>query len=226
MNNPTPPGTEIRTYKLRRSRVSELQAVAISEYGEQYIYPDGDSQIDLAAELEIENFVIEIGFGMGEATWQYANTQSNVAVLAIDLHTPGVGKLINELQTRNLDNVRIIEGDALEIIRKRIGQNSVDGIRLFFPDPWPKKRHFKRRFVNPENLALLADVVKPGGFFHFATDWQDYADWTFEELQKHPAWELNENPSVGIWSNRPTTRFETKGVNLGRQITDHIAFRK
>ena len=76
MNNPTPPGTEIRTYKLRRSRVSELQAVAISEYGEQYIYPDGDSQIDLAAELEIENFVIEIGFGMGEATWQYANSQN------------------------------------------------------------------------------------------------------------------------------------------------------
>jgi|LakMenEpi03Aug12_release.lakeMendotaPanAssembly.Ray.scaffolds.fasta_scaffold136966_2 tRNA (guanine-N7-)-methyltransferase len=226
MTNPTPPGTEIRTYKLRRSRVSELQAVAISEYGEQYIYPDGDSQIDLAAELAIENFVIEIGFGMGEATWQYANAQSNLAVLAIDLHTPGIGKLINELQTRDLNNVRILEGDALEIIRKRIGHKSVDGIRLFFPDPWPKKRHFKRRFVNAENLALLANVVKPGGFFHFATDWQDYADWTFDELQNHADWELNENPTLGIWSNRPTTRFETKGVNLGRQITDHIAFRK
>jgi len=226
MTNPTPPGTEIRTYKLRRSRVSELQAAAISEYGEQYIYPEGDSPINLSAELNIESFVIEIGFGMGEATWQYANQQPDVAVLAIDLHTPGIGKLINELQSRNLDNVRIIEGDALEIIRDRISSNTVDGIRLFFPDPWPKKRHFKRRFVNQTNLTLLASVVKPGGFFHFATDWQNYADWTFEELHQHPDWELNQNPENGVWSNRPTTRFESKGINLGRAISDHISFRK
>lgn len=226
MTNPTPKGTEIRTYKLRRSRVTALQASSISDHGDQYIYPIGESKINLADELGLENFVIEIGFGMGEATWQYANAQPNVAVLAIDLHTPGVGKLISDLQTRNLNNVRIIEGDALEILRTRITKDSVDGIRLFFPDPWPKKRHFKRRFVNSENLSLLAQVVKPGGFFHFATDWQDYADWTREELQAHSDWNLQESPQVGIWSDRPTTRFETKGKNLGREITDLIAFRK
>jgi tRNA (guanine-N7-)-methyltransferase len=203
-----------------------LQASSITEHGAQYIYPEGESKIDLAKELDCEYFVIEIGFGMGEATWQYANAQSKVAVLAIDLHTPGVGKLISDLQSRNLNNVRIIEGDALEIIRTRISAESVDGVRLFFPDPWPKKRHFKRRFVNPSNLALLAEVVKPGGFFHFATDWQNYADWTLEELQSHPDWQFSENPGIGIWSNRPTTRFETKGKNLGREITDLIAFRK
>lgn len=226
MTNPTPSGSEIRTYKLRRSRVTALQASSIRHFGEKYLYPASDAPINLAKELQIVNFVIEIGFGMGEATWQYAKAQPDVAVLAIDLHTPGVGKLINELKSHDLNNVRIIEGDALEIIRKRIAPNSVDGVRLFFPDPWPKKRHFKRRFVNPENLSLLASVVKPGGFFHFATDWQDYADWTKEELSKHLDWDLQQNPKTGIWSNRPTTRFETKGKKLGREISDLIAFRK
>jgi tRNA (guanine-N7-)-methyltransferase len=226
MTNPTPQGTEIRTYKLRRSRLSALQSIAISEYGLQYMYPDGSGIIDLSSELGLENFVIEIGFGMGEATWQYADAQPDVAVLAIDLHTPGVGKLIDELQTHILDNVRIVEGDALEIIRTRIAPSSVDGIRLFFPDPWPKTRHHKRRFVNESNLSLLAQVVKPGGFFHFATDWQDYADWTLEELTKHQDWKLVDKPADGIWSGRPTTRFESKGKNLGRDITDLIAFRK
>ncbi len=226
MTNPTPQGTEIRTYKLRRSRVSELQAGAIAEFGDQYIYPEGDSIINLNSKLGLEKFVIEIGFGMGEATWQYAKAQPEVAVLAIDLHTPGIGKLISDLQTRNLDNVRIFEGDALEIIRTRMEGNSVDGIRLFFPDPWPKKRHFKRRFVNQVNLSLLASVVKPGGFFHFATDWQEYADWARAELEQHPDWDTQENPRAGIWSDRPTTRFETKGKNLGREITDLIVFKK
>jgi tRNA (guanine-N7-)-methyltransferase len=226
MTNPTPKGTEIRTYKLRRSRVTALQESSIANHGGKYLIPDGDTSINLAHELGLENFVIEIGFGMGEATWQYANLQPKVAVLAIDLHTPGVGKLISDLQSRNLDNVKIIEGDALQIIQARIEKDSVDGIRLFFPDPWPKKRHFKRRFVNSENLSLLAQVVKSGGFFHFATDWQDYAHWTREELLAHSDWNLQDFPPVGIWSDRPTTRFETKGKNLGREITDLIAFRK
>ncbi len=226
MTNRAPNGTEIRTYKLRRSRITALQASSIADFGGKYIYPNNDSKINLAEELDCSTFVIEIGFGMGEATWQYAKAQPNVAVLAIDLHTPGVGKLINELQCNGLDNVRIIEGDALEIIQSRIVENSVDGIRLFFPDPWPKKRHFKRRFVNPENLNLLASIVKPGGFFHFATDWQDYADWTRAELTQHPLWDLVEAPGSGTWSGRPTTRFETKGKNLGRDITDLVAFRK
>lgn len=226
MTNPTPKGSEIRTYKLRRSRVTALQASSIADFGNQYIYELGTEKIDLAAELSSEFFVIEIGFGMGEATWQYAALQPNVSILAIDLHTPGVGKLISELNARNLKNVKIIEGDALEIIQNHIASNSVDGVRLFFPDPWPKKRHFKRRFVNQTNLSLLSKVVKPGGFFHFASDWQDYADWTLEEINNHVDWELSVNQPSGIWSNRPTTRFETKGLNLGRTITDLIAFKK
>ncbi|MEN9693627.1 MAG: hypothetical protein RLZZ330_1271 [Actinomycetota bacterium] len=226
MTETAPKGSDIRTYKLRRSRVTALQAQSIEDFGGKFIYPSGESEINLAAELSLDKFIIEIGFGMGEATWKYALAQQDVAVLAIDLHTPGVGKLINQLVVNDLDNVRIIEGDALEILENRIADNSVDGIRLFFPDPWPKKRHFKRRFVNPTNLSLLASKVKPGGFFHFATDWQDYADWTKEELQKHPDWELQTDLPLGVWSGRPTTRFETKGINLGRAITDLIAFRK
>lgn len=226
MTETTPKGSDIRTYKLRRSRVTALQAQSIEDFGSKCIYADGISKIDLASELSINKFVIEIGFGMGEATWKYAVAQPEVAVLAIDLHTPGVGRLIHELVSNDLNNVRIIEGDALDILERRIADNTVDGIRLFFPDPWPKKRHFKRRFVNPKNLSLLASKVKPGGFFHFATDWQDYADWTLEELQNHPDWELQNNLPQGVWSGRPTTRFETKGINLGRAITDLIAFRK
>lgn len=226
MTETAPKGSDIRTYKLRRSRVTALQAQSIEEFGSKFIYPPNDSIINLSAELSLDQFIIEIGFGMGEATWKYALAQPDVAVLAIDLHTPGVGKLINQLVVNDLDNVRIIEGDALEILEQRIADSSLDGIRLFFPDPWPKKRHFKRRFVNPKNLSLLASKVKPGGFFHFATDWQDYADWTKEELQNHPDWDLQNNLPQGVWSGRPTTRFETKGINLGRAITDLISFRK
>ncbi|MEY3278558.1 MAG: tRNA ((46)-N7)-methyltransferase TrmB [Actinomycetota bacterium] len=218
----------IRTYKLRASRVTGAQAFAIETQSDKFVIPESDSTINFAQELGLDEFIIEIGFGMGEATAVIAALQPRSALLAIDVHTPGVGALLHRINELNLSHVRIIEGDALLILDARIDDNSVDGVRLFFPDPWPKKRHHKRRFANPENLSTLATKVKSGGFLHIATDWDDYAEQAIEHLTAHPDWTVLP-AGTGIGSaqpdQRPRTRFEQKGIDQGRNITDVVAVR-
>ena len=221
-------GFDVRTYKMRKSRVTASQASAISELSSRFVIPAGDSLVDLATLFELEASVLEIGFGMGEATIALALKQPEVGVLAIDVHTPGVGRLLSEISAHQLTNVRIFEGDAVSFIQHRIAPASLDGIRMFFPDPWPKKRHHKRRFVNAEHMTLLARSVKTGGFFHFATDWADYADQATSVLSEHIDWTLLP-PGEGVrWaapSERPRTRFEQRGIDAGRDIADVIALR-
>lgn len=221
---------EIKTYKLRRSRVTAGQAAAISEWGSEYLFPPVGEVLELPADIDSNaaGIVLEIGFGMGEATAAYAALQPELAVLAMDLHTPGVGRLISLLTEQNSKNVKIIEGDALEILRERISDSTLDGVRLFFPDPWPKKRHHKRRFVQLENLELVAAKTKLGGFFHFATDWPEYAEYAEEKLQLSPHWQLMEDASEIRWGNpaeRPRTRFEQRGLDAERPIKDLVAVR-
>ena len=221
-------GFDVRTYKMRKSRVTASQANAISELSSQFVIPAGDSFVDLADLFDTDASVLEIGFGMGEATIALALKQPEVGVLAIDVHTPGVGRLLSEISAHQLTNLRIFEGDAVSFINNRIAPASLDGIRMFFPDPWPKKRHHKRRFVNAEHMTLLARSVKMGGFFHFATDWADYAEQATSVLYEHTDWTLLP-PGEGItWAmpnERPRTRFEQRGLDAGRDITDVIAIR-
>lgn len=222
-------GFDLRTYKVRKSRVTASQAHAISELSERLMIAPADSAFLPETVFSTEAFIIEIGFGMGEATIQLAHAQPEVGVVAIDVHTPGVGRLLSEIATSGLNNVRVYEGDAVEFISNRIAPTSVDGIRMFFPDPWPKKRHHKRRFVTATHMSMLAEVVKPEGFFHFATDWADYADQAQAVLSVHPDWKLLP-PSEGVrWalpSERPRTRFEQRGIDAGRSITDLVALRR
>lgn len=213
---------------MRKSRVTGAQAHAIETQSDRFVIADDGSKIDLAKELGLDEFIIEIGFGMGEATAVIAAAHPRSALLAIDVHTPGVGALLHRINELELTNTRVIEGDALEILATRIADASVDGVRLFFPDPWPKKRHHKRRFANPENLSALAKKVKSGGFLHIATDWDDYAEQAFEHLLAHSDWRVlpaGQGSGSGQPSERPRTRFEQRGIDAGRNISDVVAVR-
>lgn len=220
---------ELRTYKMRKSRVTASQALAIDQYSNKFMVAEADSPLDIQSLTNCDTAVVEVGFGMGEATISLAQKQPEVGVLAIDVHTPGVGRLLSEIATHGLRNIRVFEGNALALLEKRIPDSSLDGLRLFFPDPWPKARHHKRRFVTPEHMSLVASKVRPGGFFHFATDWQNYADQAVEVLAQHPDWDLL-SPGEGVPNAkpelRPRTRFEQRGIDEGRSITDLVAVRK
>jgi tRNA (guanine-N7-)-methyltransferase len=221
---------EVKTYKLRRGRVTQLQASAIETFGSEYVWPAEGGLLELPAAIgaNLEDIVVEIGFGMGEATAKIAALQPELGVVALDLHTPGVGRLIYMLQSQGSSNVRIIEGDALEVLKARIPDASLAGVRLFFPDPWPKKRHHKRRFVQSENLNLVAQKVRPGGFLHVATDWPEYAEFAEEMLIANPNWELYPAGDGQRWAfpqERPRTRFEQRGIDAGRPIRDLVAKR-
>ena len=228
-NQGIPEGFELRTYKMRKSRVTSSQAAAIALYSEELIISSGDFPIDIRALTMCPTAVIEVGFGMGEATIALAQAQPTVGVLAIDVHTPGVGRVLQEAIHHQLTNVRVHEGNALALLEARIENSHLDGLRLFFPDPWPKARHHKRRFVTAEHMSLVARKVRPGGFFHFATDWQNYADQAEEVLSQHEDWDLLPS-GAGVEfaqpNERPRTRFEQRGIDEGRQITDLVALRK
>jgi tRNA (guanine-N7-)-methyltransferase len=161
--------------------------------------------------------ILEIGFGMGEATALIGRDFPETGFLAVEVHKPGIGKLMARIEELELRNIRIIEGDAHPILKTMIPDNSVDGIHLFFPDPWPKKRHHKRRIVNNEFLKLVHSKIKDGGFIHIATDWVPYAEHIQEVFAPSPLFSggVVERPE---W--RPITRFEGQGITKDHQVND------
>jgi tRNA (guanine-N7-)-methyltransferase len=161
--------------------------------------------------------ILEIGFGMGEATALIGRDFPETGFLAVEVHKPGIGKLMARIEELELRNIRIIEGDAHPILKTMIPDNSVDGIHLFFPDPWPKKRHHKRRIVNNEFLKLIYPKIKDGGFIHIATDWVPYAEHIQEVIAPSPLFSggVVERPE---W--RPITRFEGQGITKDHQVND------
>lgn len=217
----------IRTYKLRRSRITRAQSAALTDFSERFIV---SPEVAFTTDWHPSDspLILEIGFGMGEATHQLASAQPQTAVVAFDLHTPGVGNLISRLAEDKLDNVRVCEADGLAAIREVVLPGSLDGIRCFFPDPWPKAKHHKRRLLTASNLRLLATRVKPGGFLHFATDWLEYAEFVQEALLEVPEWrlcEVGQEPTLAQPKDRPLTKFEQRGIDAGRVITDIVLIR-
>lgn len=169
--------------------------------------------------------ILEIGFGMGETTAAVAAAHPEIDYLGIEVHTPGVGSLLKLVEARGLSNLRIVQHDAVEVLREMIAPSSLDGAHIFFPDPWPKKRHHKRRLVQADFVALLASRLKPGGYLHLATDWQEYAEQMLAVLGAEPQLE---NTAAGFAprpSYRPQTKFETRGLKLGHGVWD-IVFRR
>lgn len=208
----------IRTFKPRRSRITQRQSQALEAQPPWLLPSASDEPLDLAALWGAGVPVVaEIGFGMGSPTAAMAQADPATGVLAIDIHTPGVGDLLAEIHERNLANIRVIEADALGVLSTRVGSHALAGLRSYFPDPWPKARHFKRRLVQPAVLDLAWSRLASGGSWHLATDWSEYAGWMQEVFAGDPKWQggIIERPA---W--RPVTGYERRALREGRQIVD------
>jgi len=207
----------IRTFKPRRGRVTQKQNAALTNLAGPIIRVT-DKLLDFREFWPgIDAVVIEIGFGTGTATVSMAMADRRTGLLAIDVHTPGVGELLHRIDEESLTQVRVIEGDAIVVLKQMIPAGSLAGVRTYFPDPWPKARHHKRRIVQPEYAELLATLMRPGGFWHLATDIVDYAEQMIEVLDSSPQWSggVIERPD---W--RPVTKYESIALEAGRPITD------
>jgi tRNA (guanine-N7-)-methyltransferase len=214
----------VRSYKLRGRRITEGQQEAWDRLWPVFGIEYSAQKINLAELFpDSKRIVLEIGFGMGEATAQIALSDPTTGYLAVEVHRPGIGKLLSRIEELELKNVRTIEGDAFEVFEEMIVDSSLDGVHLFFPDPWPKARHFKRRIVNQEFIAAVAAKLKPGAFFHIATDWHPYAEWIAEEFTKQSFFTGREVERPA-W--RPLTRFEDQGINKEHPVADFRFIKK
>jgi len=216
----------IRTFKYRRGRVTLAQQTALDTLWPSLGLDLSDSLLDPRALFgRTAPLVLEIGFGMGETTIALALAQPERDVIAIDVHTPGAGALLRGLSGEGLTNVRVGVGDALEVLRGMVPAGSLDEIRVFFPDPWPKTKHFKRRLFNPAFACLAASRLKPGGIVHLATDWRPYAEQALEVIEAEPLLVNDFGGFAPRPADRPVTRFEYQGLAKGHDVFDVIAHR-
>jgi tRNA (guanine-N7-)-methyltransferase len=219
----------VRSYVLRKGRLTPAQARALEELWPRYGIDPGEGHIEAhrlfgrAAPL-----LVEVGFGNGEATWRMARDEPGHDFIGIEVHPPGVGHLLQALEANGIGNVRIARSDAVDFIAARLEDHCLAGVRIWFPDPWPKKRHHKRRIIQPDFIALLARKLAPGGILHLATDWQPYADHMLSVLEcaddfenLSPRGDYCEKPR---W--RPDTKFERRGERLGHVVRDLLYRRR
>jgi tRNA (guanine-N7-)-methyltransferase len=203
--------------------MSESQKRAYSDLSTEWVIPFGGNKFDWDQRFEdSEAHIIEIGFGMGDATRKVASEHPEWGILGIDVHKPGVGKLLWWIEQEKLNNLAIVEHDAVEVLTDMIPAGTVNGIHIWFPDPWPKKKHHKRRLIQQDFVDLLVNTLIPGGYIHIATDWEPYADYILEVLNNS---DRLINCSNG-WSPkpdyRPDTKFENRGIKEDRTIRDII----
>lgn len=220
------PRRPIRSFVLRQGRFSSAQQRACEALLPRFGIPYAPAVLDLPAAFGRDNpKILEIGFGMGEATAAIAEAQPDRDFLAVEVHSPGVGGLLQLIDQKGLHNVRIVQHDAAEVVAHMIAPGALAGIHVFFPDPWPKKRHHKRRLLQAEFIHALAQRLAPGGYLHVATDWEDYATDIVAAASADP---LLSNTADGFAprpAHRPATKFERRGIELGHGVRD-IVFKR
>lgn len=209
----------IRSYVLRQGRTTPAQRRALEELLPKYGIVFSHQTISSARGVPL---VLEIGSGMGETTVQIAKAHPGVDFVAVEVHGPGVGSLLNAIERERLQNLRVIRHDAIDVLEHMVADETLTAIHLFFPDPWPKKRHHKRRMVQPGFAALAARKLKEGGILHAATDWPDYAEHMHGVFSREPLLE----PTAAGFTARPTTKFESRGRRLGHPVRDLVFRRK
>jgi tRNA (guanine-N7-)-methyltransferase len=212
----------MHSFKRRGSRITPGQADARTRLWASYGGVVDGAPLDLPAWFgRTAPVLLEIGFGMGEATAEQAAAEPERDLLAVDVHQPGQGALLRKVERLGLTNVRVLDGDAFALVRDMLAPGSLAGVRLYFPDPWPKHRHWKRRLVTADFLDLLLGPLAPGGVLHIATDWPPYLAQVRGLLDQHPAYDVAE---AAPW--RPRTRFERQGLAAGRPSVDVAAVRR
>ena len=219
--------THIRSYVLRQGRVSNAQQRCYDSLMPQYGIPYSSQTLALDAAFgRGVPTILEIGFGMGETTATIALTHPQNNYLAIEVHTPGVGSLLKQIEEKKLSNIRIIQHDAVEVLRDMLADHALDGAHIFFPDPWHKSRHNKRRLIQAPFVALLVKKLKPGAYLHVATDWQDYAEQVLAVLSAEPMLQNTAESYAPRPDYRPFTKFEQRGLKLGHGVWDLVFRRK
>ncbi len=213
----------IRSFVLRQGRITPAQERALAQYWNRYGLEPGPAPADFAEVFgRRAPLVLEIGFGNGEQLLAAAAAEPQRDFIGIEVHRPGVGHLLNALADAGIDNVRLFHADAIEVLERAIAPASLDEVRIGFPDPWPKKRHHKRRLIQSEFVELLASRTPIGGHLHLATDWREYAEHMLAVLEAAPAWRNVAGP--GTFTVRPAwrvaTRFEKRGLRLGHEVWD------
>lgn len=214
----------IRSFVLRQGRLTKGQARALETGWPQFGVDYTSAWLDLVqlfGRAESKK-VLEIGFGMGDATAKIAQTLPDHDFLAVEVHTPGVGSLLKLMQEGDIRNIRIIQHDAVEVLQQMLPDQSLDGVHIFFPDPWHKKRHHKRRLIQAEFVRLLCAKLKVGAYIHVATDWQEYAEWVLEVLSAELALQNTAKDYAEKPSYRPLTKFEHRGIKLGHGVWDLV----
>jgi tRNA (guanine-N7-)-methyltransferase len=220
------PMRAIRSFVLRAGRMGTGQQRALEELSPRYVLPYTGATLDLAHAFgRAADTVLEIGFGMGAATAEIAAAQPAVNFLGIEVHTPGVGALLKQIADRGLENLRIVQHDAVEVLDHMVAPGSLAGVHVFFPDPWHKKKHNKRRLIQPDFVARLVTRLRPGGYLHCATDWQPYAEQMLEVMGAEPQLRNSVDAAVGYAprpDHRPLTKFEARGLRLGHGVWDLV----
>lgn len=218
----------VRSFVLRGGRLTDGQKRALEELWPRWGVDPGDGPLDFADLYGNDAPVIlEIGFGDGDATWRMAEAEPQHNFLGVEVHRPGVGRLLLALEEKGIGNVRVVCGDAVELLQACIAPSSLAGVRVYFPDPWPKKRHHKRRIVQPAFIELLASRMQGGAILHLATDWLPYAEHMLEVMRASRAFE-NLSPGGGSCPRppwRPRTKYERRGERLGHPVSD-LVFRR
>jgi tRNA (guanine-N7-)-methyltransferase len=216
----------VRSFVLRQGRMTDAQRRACDELLPRFGIEYAPSPLDLASAFgRAAPKILEIGFGMGETTARIAADHPENDYLGVEVHLPGIGSLLKRIAELGLVNVRVIRHDALEVVERMIPEGSLDGVHVFFPDPWPKKRHHKRRLLQPAFVALLASRLKPGGYLHTATDWEEYAQQMLEVLSGEPRLANTAPGYAPRPAHRPLTKFESRGLKLGHGVWD-LVFRR
>jgi tRNA (guanine-N7-)-methyltransferase len=238
----------IRSFVRRAGRLTVGQSKALTDLGPRFQLPFTNQLLDLQALQDTTDLiatkpdyvpanslkslkkctssVLEIGFGMGEATAHIANVLPDTLFLACEVHEPGVGALLKRISEQNISNIRIIAHDAVQVLEHMIPKESLDGIHIFFPDPWHKKRHNKRRLLQPPFVTTLTQHLKPGGYIHCATDWQPYAEQMLEVLSNEAALQNTAAVYAEKPHYRPLTKFENRGIKLGHGVWDLVFSKK
>lgn len=217
----------IRSFVLRQGRVSPAQQRAVDTLLPRFGIPYAAQPLDLDQAFgRAAPKILEIGFGMGESTATIAQAHPENDYLALEVHTPGVGNLLKLIAAQQISNIRIIQHDAVEVLRDMLADASLSGVHIFFPDPWHKARHNKRRLIQATFVAQLVQKIKPGGYIHVATDWQDYAEQVLRVLSEEPLLENTAADYAPRPEYRPLTKFEQRGLRLGHGVWDLVFRRK